>query len=68
MSFRPDFFETLESAVDQFGFDSVRHMLAEIAAEKAEHLAANWQDFAAADDWNAAAAAINSADIPDSIG
>ena len=41
----------LEAMVDKVGMANVLYALGHIAAEKAEHLAANWQDKPAARHW-----------------
>ena len=46
--------DALERIVDLHGLRSTLDMLANICAEKAEHLRTNWQDEEAAKDWNRA--------------
>ena len=52
---------TLESLVDAASLQGVLVALAEIAGEKAEHIATNWQDTRLAKDWANAANAIERA-------
>lgn len=63
-----DFSETLESAIDQFGLESVLMRLADIASAKGEHVNCHWQDYGLAEQWHKAAGVIQKlADaIPDS--
>ena len=42
----------LEELVDQHGLDRVVEMLADICADKADHLRSNWQDDATARAWD----------------
>lgn len=47
---------TLETDfVDRYDMQTVLETLAQIAAEKADHLRSDWQDWLAARDWNEAA-------------
>jgi hypothetical protein len=45
----------LEQAIDYLGLDGVLELLADILSEKAEHLAGNWGDLAAAKQYAALA-------------
>ena len=45
----------LESYVDAYGMVGVLTALSEIAGEKAEHVATNWQDTKLADRWSSIA-------------
>jgi hypothetical protein len=52
MSFnRSEAKDQLEAMIDQRSLKEVLDMLAEICHEKADHLRSNWQDEAAARDW-----------------
>jgi len=48
---RRDAKDRLEAMLDQSSLKEVLDMLAEICHEKADHLRSNWQDEAAAKDW-----------------
>ena len=48
----------LENMVDAYGFTAVLESLAEIAGEKADHIAINWQDQKTAVQWNRVALAV----------
>lgn len=50
--------DTLESLIDTHGLTHVLNAIAVVCSEKAEHLRTNWQDSAAAKDWDADAAKI----------
>jgi len=41
----------LEEMIDQSSLNDLLEMLAEVCHEKADHLRSNWQDEAAARDW-----------------
>lgn len=53
-----DISETLESAIDKFGLESVLMRLSDIVAAKGEHINCNWQDYRLADQWHKAAGII----------
>lgn len=61
--------ETLESAIDSIGLESVIRRLADVASLKAEHVDSNWQDGRLASQWDKAAGIlVKMADaIPDSV-
>jgi hypothetical protein len=44
--------DVLEQLVDSVGFEAVLEALANVAADKAEHILATWQDDALANDYN----------------
>lgn len=48
--------KTLEDILDKTSLENVLEILAEIASEKADHLATNWQDTIGEDIWNKKAA------------
>jgi len=48
--------DTLESLVDAKGMTTVLETLAQIASEKADHIATNWQDTGLAKEWDRLAA------------
>jgi len=48
--------ETLESLIDAKGMQTVLETLAQIASEKADHIATNWQDLNLAKEWDRLAA------------
>jgi hypothetical protein len=54
MSLTEDNTDLLERIVDLHGLPKTLDMLADICAEKAEHLRTNWQDKGAAKDWEKA--------------
>lgn len=43
--------DTLEQLIDTHGLDRVLTALEKVCGEKAEHLRTNWQDHAAAKEW-----------------
>jgi hypothetical protein len=43
--------DMLENMVDLFGLSTIVDMLANVATEKSEHLATNWQDEGGAEAW-----------------
>jgi len=51
-----DAVDALEQMVDHSSFAQILEMLAEIASMKADHIEANWQDEALADEFNYKAA------------
>lgn len=51
MSDRDEMKYQLESMIDKSSLNDVLAMLAEICHEKADHLRCNWQDEAAAKEW-----------------
>ena len=54
--------ESLETEfVDKFGFFNVLQMLGEIATGKSEHLTANWQDGASAEQFDKVAEILDNA-------
>jgi hypothetical protein len=52
---------TLEELVDKYTLESVLEMLATVCYGKADHLATNWQDYAAAKLWKHSARAADMA-------
>lgn len=53
--------DLLEGMVDQYGLANVLRMLGQIAGEKAEHIATNWQDASLAKKWDRAARLLDTA-------
>jgi|SoimicMinimDraft_4_1059732.scaffolds.fasta_scaffold00004_19 hypothetical protein len=51
--------ETLEAIVDSMGLELTVHALGQICADKAEHIAVNWQDTNTAKPWAKAGALID---------
>jgi hypothetical protein len=47
--------DALENLIDQHGLGTVVESIAEVARQKAEHIAVNWQDPAYARHWERAA-------------
>ena len=52
--------DKLEDIVDEYGLEQVLDWLQRIAQDKVEHLRTNWQDYNAADIWEAKAELIYS--------
>lgn len=52
--------DQLEALVDSASLSAVLVALAEVAAEKAEHLRSNWQDAVSARTWDAASRKVDS--------
>lgn len=46
--------ETLEALVDEIGLGTLLDHLAVVCADKADHLAVNWQDMPASKEWEIA--------------
>jgi hypothetical protein len=55
--------EALERLIDASSLATVVHTLAEIAAEKAEHIRCNWQDRLTARQWDRAARVLGGAAV-----
>ena len=52
--------DIIERLIDWHGLDNVVDALADICAEKADHIRSNWQDMETAKHWDRASYAVNS--------
>lgn len=55
--------ELLEAIIDKIGLEMTMHAIGEICAEKAAHIALNWQDTATAKVWAKGGAIVDVAAI-----
>ena len=53
--------EQIEAIMDKHGVVRTLEMIAEICAEKADHLRSNWQDDVSATEWDLISSAVDSA-------
>lgn len=63
MSSRTETLTKLELILDRHGLANVLRMLAEIAGQKAEHIATNWQDASTAKRWDKAGSLLDLAAV-----